>query len=82
MVKIECLACLKAIKPRQLTDTDNYDTESYDGQIVCQECKSLLQVKLVKGKVHKYKIVENKFKNKKEPIKMVEVRLSPETKGN
>ncbi len=61
MVEIECLACEKAIKPQQLNDTDNYDTENYDGQIVCQECKSLLYVKLVKGKVQKSKIVENKF---------------------
>ena len=63
MVEIQCVACEKAIKPWQLNDTDNYDTENYDGQIVCQECKSLLHVKLVKGKVQKYKIVESKFKD-------------------
>ena len=60
MGEIECLACGKAIKPRQLNDTENYDTENYDGQIVCQECKSLLYVKLVKGKVQKHKIIEDK----------------------
>ena len=60
MVEIECLACRKAIKPRQLNDTDNYDTENYGGQIVCQECKSLLYVKSVKGKVQKSNVVENK----------------------
>ena len=58
MVEIQCVACEKAIKPRQLNDTDNYDTENYDGQIVCQECKSLLYVKSVKGKVQKSKVVE------------------------
>ncbi len=58
MVEIECLACGKPIKPPQFIDTDNYD-----GQVVCQECKSLLHVKLVKGKVQKYKIVKNKFKD-------------------
>ena len=63
MVEIECLACTKDIKPQQLNDTENYDTENYDGQIVCQECKSLLHVKLIKGKVQKCKIVENKFKD-------------------
>ena len=62
MGEIECLACGKAIKPRQLNDTGNYDTGNYDGQIVCQECKSLLHVKLVKGKVQKYKIIEDKSK--------------------
>ena len=60
--EIECLACGKAIKPRQLNDTKNYDVENYDGQIVCQECKSLLHVKLVKGKVQKHKIIEDKSK--------------------
>ena len=65
MVEIECLACGKTIKPRQLNDTDNYDTENYDGQIVCQECKSLLYVKSVKGKVQKSKVVENKSKQAK-----------------
>ena len=62
MMEIECLACGKAIKPRQLNDTDSYDTENYDGQIVCQECKSLLYVKSVKGKVQKSKIIEDKSK--------------------
>ena len=60
MVEIECLACGEAIKSKQLNDTDNYDTENYDGQVVCKKCNSLLYVKLVKGKVQKYKIVENK----------------------
>ena len=63
MVEIECLACRKSFKPQQLNDTENYNTDNYDGQIVCQECNSLLHVKLVKEKVHKYKIVENKSKS-------------------
>jgi DNA-directed RNA polymerase subunit RPC12/RpoP len=48
MVEIECLACGKPVKMPQYIDT-----EKYDGQVVCQECKSLLHVKLVKGKVRK-----------------------------
>ena len=55
MVEIECLACGKAVKLPRFIDSDNYD-----GQLVCQECKSLLHVKLVKGKVQKYKVLENK----------------------
>ena len=58
MVRILCLVCGKPIKIPQYIDT-----ERYDGQVVCQECKSLLHVKLVKGKVQKYIIVENKFKD-------------------
>ena len=61
MIEIECLACEKAIKPRQLNDTENYDTKNYDGQIVCQECKSLLYVKLIKGKVQKSRIEKKEF---------------------
>ena len=58
MVEIECLACRKAIKPQQLNDSNNYDTENYDGHVVCQECESLLYVKLIKAKVQKYRIVD------------------------
>lgn len=57
MVKVECLACGKLVKLPQFIDID-----SYDGQVVCKECKSLLYVKLVKGKVQKYKVVEDKTK--------------------
>ena len=58
MVDIECLACGKTVKFPQFINTENYD-----GQVVCQECKSLLHVKLVKGEVQKYRIVENKSKD-------------------
>ncbi len=71
MVEIECPACTKTIKPRQLNDTENYDTENYDGHVVCQECKSLLYVKLVKGKVQKSKVVENKNTNANRPINII-----------
>jgi transcription elongation factor Elf1 len=57
VVKIECLVCGKLVKLPQFIDID-----SYDGQVVCKECKSLLYMKLVKGKVQKYKVVENKTK--------------------
>ncbi len=53
MVEIQCLACDKTLKLPQFVNTDNYD-----GQVVCSDCKALLHIKLVKGKVLKYKIVE------------------------
>ena len=53
MVEIVCLACDKTLELPQFIDTDNYD-----GQLVCSKCKALLHVKLVKGKLRKYKIVE------------------------
>ena len=54
-MEIECLACGKTIKIPDFIDTNNYD-----GQVTCQECKSLLRVKLGGGKVRKYEVVERK----------------------
>jgi hypothetical protein len=54
-MEIDCLACGKTI-----TIPDFIDTNNYDGQITCQECKSLLHVKLGGGKVRKYEVVERK----------------------
>ena len=52
MVEIECL-CGKNFNLPQCIDTDNYD-----GEVVCTECKALLHIKLVKGKLQKRKIVK------------------------
>ncbi|MBA7614506.1 hypothetical protein ES703_21771 [subsurface metagenome] len=53
MVKIECLVCGKVIKiPPYI------DMERYDGQVPCQECGSLLHIKLAGSKVQGYKVVE------------------------
>jgi transcription elongation factor Elf1 len=57
MVEIECLVCGEVVNIPSYIDTDRYD-----GQVICQECKSLLYVKLVKEKVQKYKIIEDKSK--------------------
>lgn len=56
MVGISCLACGKSIKLRAYIDA-----EDYDGEVVCQECGSLLHVKLVKSKVRKYRVVDRNF---------------------
>ena len=57
MVKIECLLCEKPIKLPKYVDTENYD-----GEVVCQECQSLLYIKLVKSKVQKYRVKERGFR--------------------
>jgi len=62
MLEIQCLACDKNLKLPQFVNTDNYD-----GQVVCPECKALLHVKLVKSEVRKYKIVERRRLG--EPVK-------------
>ncbi len=54
-MEIDCLSCGKAIKIPDFIDTNNYD-----GQVTCQECKSLLHIKLAGGKVRKYEVVERK----------------------
>jgi len=54
-MEIDCLACGKPIKIPDFIDTNNYD-----GQLTCSECKSLLHIKLGGGKVRKYEVVERK----------------------
>ena len=66
MVDIQCLACDKTLKLPQFVNTDNYD-----GQVVCPECKALLHIKLVKGKVLKYKIVERLRRGEPVELKVV-----------
>jgi len=56
-MEIDCLACGKPIKI-----PDFIDTNSYDGQLTCSECKSLLHIKLGGGKVRKYEVVERKLR--------------------
>ena len=51
MVKVKCLVCDKPLKLPEYIDT-----EDYDGEVVCQECQSLLYIKLVKSKVQKYRL--------------------------
>ncbi len=58
MVEIECLVCGKTIEIPEFIDTNNYD-----GQVACQECASLLHVKLVASKVRKYEVVEKGFRS-------------------
>ena len=57
MENIECLVCGKS-----LTLPKYIDTERYDGQVVCQECDSLLYIALADSKVRKYRIIKMKFK--------------------
>ena len=52
-MEINCLVCDKRIEIPEFIDT-----ESYDGQISCPACHSLLHVKLYKSKLRKYELVE------------------------
>jgi hypothetical protein len=54
-MEIDCLACGKTIRIPDFIDTNNYD-----GQLTCSQCQSLLHVKLGRGKVRKYEVVEKK----------------------
>jgi uncharacterized Zn finger protein (UPF0148 family) len=55
MLEINCLVCGQTIKIPEFIDTNNYD-----GQVSCPQCKSLLHIKLVGAKVRKYMVVERK----------------------
>ena len=57
MVEIECLVCGETVKIPQFIDT-----EDYDGQLACQKCRSLLQVKLIGSKVNKYRVVKKRLR--------------------
>ena len=63
MIEIQCLVCGKAIKIPQYIDT-----ERYDGQVPCQECGSLLHIKLVGSKVQGYKVVEKSSRKMEEVL--------------
>jgi DNA-directed RNA polymerase subunit RPC12/RpoP len=71
-MEIDCLACGKPIKIPEFIDTNNYD-----GQITCQECKSLLHIKLGGGKVRKYDVVEKKPRG----LTAIESGISQKTGG-
>ncbi len=60
MEKIDCLVCGKSVKFREYIDA-----EDYDGEVVCQECGSLLHVKLANSKVQRYKVVKKYFRQEK-----------------
>jgi uncharacterized Zn finger protein (UPF0148 family) len=55
MLEINCLVCGQIIKIPEFIDTNNYD-----GQVSCPQCKSLLHVKLAGAKVRKYMVEERK----------------------
>jgi hypothetical protein len=63
MEEIDCLACGEILVLPKYINVDKYD-----GQLTCQGCNSLLYIKLVKGSVQKYKIVEN---NRERDIKII-----------
>jgi hypothetical protein len=51
-VEISCLVCGKSIEIPEFIDTDDYD-----GQISCLECKSLLHIQLFGAKLRQYEVV-------------------------
>lgn len=51
-MKLPCLLCEKDIKIPSIINT-----KEYDGQIFCRECNTLLEIKLVKSRLEKYKVV-------------------------
>jgi len=54
---ILCLVCEEVIKVPQ------YVPPNYKGDLVCQNCKSLMHIKLVNSQVAEYQIKEDKSKS-------------------
>ncbi len=54
-MEINCLVCGKDIEIPEFIDTN-----SYDGQINCPSCQTLLHIKLVGAKLRKYEVVASK----------------------
>ena len=52
MDEIKCLSCGETLNIPQVINTSKYD-----GELVCQECKSRLHVRLVEDKLERYYIV-------------------------
>ena len=55
MVEIECHICGNIFSPHQCINTDKYD-----GEVVCPNCKSMLRVKLGKNRLQKRSVISNK----------------------
>jgi hypothetical protein len=72
-VEISCLICGKNIEIPEFIDTNNYD-----GQIGCPNCKSLLRMRLVGGKARKYEVVERGAKAGSNPGKQTEEKVDVE----
>jgi len=75
MIEIECLLCEKPIKLPEYIDTENYE-----GEVVCQECESLLYIKLVNSKVQKYRVKQRGFR-RVSAGEVIEMRKMLDEKG-
>jgi len=65
-----CLVCEKAIKVPQ------YVSPNYKGDLVCQDCKSLLHIKLVNSQVTEYEIKKDKLQESFVIKKLTDLRNS------
>ncbi len=65
-----CLVCEKAIKVPQ------YVSPNYKGVLVCQDCKSLLHIKLVNSQVAEYEIKKDKLQESSVIKALTDIRNS------
>lgn len=73
MEKINCIICGNKIK----APDPNIDLDNYNGQVFCHECKVLLYIKTVSGKVIKYNIVSKQTVNVKVDHKVEVITAVP-----
>ena len=54
--EISCILCNSTIK------LPEYVGQNYSGDLLCDTCMSLLRIKLDKGEVKEFKVLEDRFK--------------------
>ncbi len=66
--EIACIMCENTIKFPEYVDQD------YSGDLLCDTCKSLLRIKLDKGEVKEFKVLEDKLEQWKGAEKLKELQ--------
>ena len=73
MVEIKCLVCGESLEiPRYI------DPDDYDGQLYCKSCQLLLDIKLLKSKVRKYRVAAKQTKPRPSEITIVSSMPRPD----
>jgi len=66
--EIACIMCRNNIK------FPEYVGEDYSGDLLCDNCMSLLRIKLSKWEVREFKVLEDKFKESEGIKKLLELQ--------
>jgi len=75
--KIACILCKNTIK------FPEYVGQDYSGDLLCDTCNSLLRIKLDKGEVREFKVLEDRLEQWKgvEKMKALQERMAKAKHG-